>query len=165
MKRLAPFLVVLLLAPASAGASDQFKWPPTPTPLIDWADRVPIPRHPDDPPIDYGMKGDKAPTQTLARDKRWAHVLPPPRYDYKPTVPTHVEVLPWDLVQAICGRGYPAGRGPWGACATVGGKVCIIYWPERRPAGVEVGYEWAPDDILLRHEEGHCNGWPGHHPR
>lgn len=85
-------------------------------------------------------------------------MLPPPEYDFPPTIVVIEHVLTSDRVDTICqeqgapGRdGRPPGPGVhFLGCAIRTGKTCEV---------------WRIDDATIRrHEFGHCNGWPSNHP-
>jgi hypothetical protein len=91
-----------------------------------------------------------APRPALAENRG----LPPVRYDrpYHGRVTTEV-VADRTALRAIC---TSASRDPAvAACARRGsdGTTCHIMIVKR----------WANNKLLLRHELGHCNGWPGDH--
>jgi hypothetical protein len=81
--------------------------------------------------------------------------LPPLRYDRPYEGHLTIEtVANWAALPASC-RGLSVRLV---ACAIRGesvrnGDYCRIYILEH-----------ARSDLVLRHEIGHCNGWPGHHP-
>jgi len=77
-------------------------------------------------------------------------MLPPVEYDrpYKGKLTVH-------YVDPI---GMFFNCGIAGACAYMGGKWCTIYFPTwLKPKS-------AAFNIRMRHEKGHCNGWPPNHP-
>lgn len=82
-------------------------------------------------------------------------VQPPPgRFDF-PAL--HIEVVerPADEVDALC-RALSGYRGTRVilACALPRKARCVVLFP----AGV------SRTSVLFRHEQAHCNGWPGTHP-
>lgn len=90
----------------------------------------------------------------LPQPHAWA---PPARYDHTPRRPMVVREYPRHKVGEICGMltkvradgcALPDWRG-----------TCIVYMPPRASLSPA---RWT---ALLRHERGHCNGWPAHHPR
>jgi hypothetical protein len=87
------------------------------------------------------------------------HVLPPLQYDgpYKGLLTT---VIAKDRAQvrAFCPRTAFPGHAL--ACAYPRETECLIIMPT--DAVLEAA-GWTAD-IVLRHEIGHCNGWPAGHP-
>ncbi len=41
---------------------------------------------------------------------------------------------------------------------------CLMYMPWRDEVIVGIKFDLPSWNTLLRHERGHCNGWPGNHP-
>jgi hypothetical protein len=78
---------------------------------------------------------------------------PPARYDH-PNSHVIVQWKSWQEVQAFCGQFNPAHQSVAG-CAVTGVKPCLIIAYHGSSFG---------DARLLRHEIGHCNGWPKDHP-
>jgi hypothetical protein len=83
--------------------------------------------------------------------------LPPPQFDHVPSIPVIEHVLSSkDIVNATCIPliGKPAEGKMWWGCAIRkmqdGKLVCIV--------------NRIDDQIVKRHEYGHCNGWPANHP-
>lgn len=56
--------------------------------------------------------------------------------------------------------------GVWGHTTGARNGVCVIH---TRPPGTQLWGARPLDkqsmDTLVRHERGHCNGWPSNHPR
>lgn len=78
--------------------------------------------------------------------------LPPARFDYVPRVKPIIMRLPANEIGTYC---RPRAVG----CATnvLAGPHkgrCLVY--------IAIG---PSEDLILRHEYGHCNGWPADHPR
>jgi hypothetical protein len=83
----------------------------------------------------------------------WADwLMPPPRFDYAPKMDTEVRYRTADVFALYCGTNHPKVGG----CAVVKDGVCFI----------TIRQELAKldRDAVLRHENGHCNGWPANHP-
>jgi hypothetical protein len=84
------------------------------------------------------------------------HTLPPPQYDHPPTIPVIEHVLSVKEVTKICAEWLgppPLPHGSWWGCAhrqhQNSQPVCIVYRIDNQ--------------LVRRHELGHCNGWgPGH---
>ena len=74
--------------------------------------------------------------------------LPPRQYDHPYRGRLIIVDVPFAEMQRRCGGGPGHCYG-----YTYGdmGGTCTIYVVSR-------------DRYLIRHEVGHCNGWPGHHP-
>jgi hypothetical protein len=85
-------------------------------------------------------------------------ILPPEEFDRPYDGDLTIRVVP-DLVslQAACGQDKPGMLG----CAWHNSESCVIYLVEDKVMR-ERGYNTG---TLLRHEIGHCNGWPPDHPR
>jgi hypothetical protein len=79
--------------------------------------------------------------------------LPPPQYDKPYGGKLTKRMEPLADIAKLC------GSGKW-ACARVGGNACEIIIPELGGA-----ITLALQNVVVRHEIGHCNGWPGDHPR
>lgn len=90
----------------------------------------------------------------LPQPHAWA---PPARYNHAPRGPMVVREYPRHKVGEICGM-LTKVRADGCAMPNWRGK-CIVYMPPRSSLSPA---RWA---ALLRHERGHCNGWPAHHPR
>jgi hypothetical protein len=80
--------------------------------------------------------------------------LPPPEYDKPYTGKLTKRFAPLADIPKLCG-----GPGKF-ACARVGSDACDIVIAE---LGGTITL--ALQNVLIRHELGHCNGWPGDHPR
>jgi len=83
--------------------------------------------------------------------------LPPPQYDHTPNMPVIERVLSVTEINRICidiiGKETGQGRIWWGCAQTKyqdGKLVCIIHRID--------------NPQVLRHENGHCNGWGPDHP-
>lgn len=68
--------------------------------------------------------------------------VPPPEYDYEPTRPYYVEVLPPEAVKRRC-FGIPI------ACAIPGLRLIVV---SSELSGSLL-------EAVLRHEKAHLNGW------
>jgi hypothetical protein len=86
-------------------------------------------------------------------------VLPPPEYDHHYEGDLTIKLV--DSVEhlAIVCK-WPEVRPNSLGCATVRSDHCIIYLVQDDVAR-ERGWN---NGIILRHELGHCNGWPADHP-
>jgi len=84
-------------------------------------------------------------------------ILPPPEYDRPYDGDLTIRVVPtFEALRVACNVYNPAML----ACARHNAKSCIVYLVEdelMRERGWNTG-------LLLRHEIGHCNGWPSDHP-
>ena len=86
--------------------------------------------------------------------------LPPVRYDhpYPSVIVRHVS--PSEIAR-LCGGPSPALA--WvseaGGCQDWEGSTCIIYIRSPLPP------RYKGERFVIRHETGHCNGWPADHPR
>ncbi|MRX31924.1 hypothetical protein [Aminobacter sp. MDW-2] len=91
---------------------------------------------------------------------------PPARYDHPYTGNLKVRYLPPKDVYRLCAKmlkdangsekgTYPGMRG----CSVLkkGGKRCNVVVVDRT-------WKKATPEAVLRHEIGHCNGWPFEHP-
>lgn len=75
-------------------------------------------------------------------------LLPPPQYDFPPTIPVLEHVLSPQEVQKLCGK--MLGPGIWYGCAwLIKDSICVVIRIK--------------DSDVARHENGHCNGWPPDH--
>ena len=94
-------------------------------------------------------------------------VAPPWQYDYPFTGELTVIYLPSiELVDRVCRMGSRGVKDvPLGyytrACALLqnNGLNCEIIMPHKR---LYTEKAW---NSIMRHEIGHCNGWPGDHPK
>ncbi len=83
------------------------------------------------------------------------YTLPPAIYDHQPNMPVIEHILSHDEVNKACSPLLPPlmNGQQWLGCATrkyEGSKpICIVYRVN--------------NDLVLRHEQGHCNGWPADH--
>ena len=88
-----------------------------------------------------------------------AQFLPPPEFDKPYEGRLYYEIAPnQDYVRKVC----PSFKnpGPALACTICFAGICVIVIvsdEEIRAAGHD-------PDIVRRHEIGHANGWPTHHP-
>lgn len=86
-------------------------------------------------------------------------ILPPPQFDYPPTIPVIEHVMSYADVQAICISQAEIGANAFlvpvlkkngvNGCASIYNGRCFI-WRIK-------------DDEVARHERAHCNGWPSDH--
>src|SRR5262245_38137263 len=82
--------------------------------------------------------------------------LPPPQYDHPVKGPVEVTDIPTEeALRKICGYTQP-GTILIG-CAHVSAELCSVY------LGPIPSWTGITRNINLRHELGHCNGWPGDH--
>ena len=88
---------------------------------------------------------------------------PPPRYDTPYAGDLHTMPRPPAMVAAAC-----AGLFAWAdldiqvsmeqrGCAVYNGRECWVIHIDRDAYGTT-------PEAVLRHEIGHCNGWPANHP-
>jgi hypothetical protein len=109
----------------------------------------PVPKEPSSkllPPI---VNLGKVPTRLVGRK-----ILPPPEYDH------HYDgALKITVAETFAELADFCGRALKNACAKHidGGDRCLVYMIK------EELLQWTRE-IVLRHEIGHCNGWPGDHP-
>jgi len=83
----------------------------------------------------------------------WADwLLPPPRFAHEPKMATEVRYRVADTFALYCGTNHPKVGG----CAIVKDGVCYIT--------IRQELTKVDRDAVLRHENGHCNGWPQNHP-
>jgi hypothetical protein len=76
---------------------------------------------------------------------------PPPQYDHPYRGPVIEQRLSEMQMLLLC-------HGPTPACSWVTKTgVCHIALPANERDGRAIA-------LMRRHETGHCNGWPGHHP-
>lgn len=90
--------------------------------------------------------------------------LPPARYDHPYTGPAIIRQVSMSELAYRC-------HGYWGivtdqiamGCSWFDSDtripICVIYIPTLDEVTLEL------QQRVLRHEIGHCNGWPGNHPR
>jgi hypothetical protein len=108
------------------------------------------PYNPSSPSIGHVMPAPPAP-QTRHP------ILPPVEYDKPYDGDLTIKMVPtFEALRIACNVYNPAML----ACAIHNAKSCVIYLVEdevMRQRGWNTG-------LLLRHEIGHCNGWPGDHP-
>lgn len=98
-----------------------------------------------------------SPALAGSHDSEWN---PPARFDHPYALKMVVKrVSPSQVVQT-CRKlynQYSVGEGTIGCSTFDENAACIIVIPNKR-----VGF--ASPEAVLRHEIGHCNGWPAHHP-
>jgi hypothetical protein len=102
------------------------------------------------PPI---VKLGKVPTKLVG-----TKLLPPPEYDH------HYEgALKIVIVETFTELATFCGNVSSVACARRldGGNRCLVYMIKEELLRARTG---GTQEITLRHEIGHCNGWPGTHP-
>ena len=83
--------------------------------------------------------------------------VPPALYDHPHPDMIVIERSPAEvhrICAAIGGKLTKAGNR-FVACAPIGRAKCAIVIPHHHPQKA----------ALIRHERGHCNGWPANHPR
>jgi hypothetical protein len=86
-------------------------------------------------------------------------VTPPPeRYDFPYPGQVVERILPLEETRKLCEQ---IGVGRYDACAGFitlndGSRACFVVVPENGPD--------ENTDHYIRHEIGHCNGWPAWHP-
>lgn len=78
---------------------------------------------------------------------------PPSRYDYPYPGKLRTFMGPESFIRRNC------GLWAWACTMEPAGGVCTIYIQELGPK-----VNLAGQKALIRHEVGHCNGWPGNHP-
>lgn len=90
--------------------------------------------------------------------------LPPPQYDHPFAGNLTVEVIDWRDVPARCGLRWVNACAMRYLSIGLNGHLdwnsCTIIYPRLNQYGINA------DDFvkLIRHETGHCNGWPNDHP-
>jgi hypothetical protein len=97
-------------------------------------------------------------------------MLPPPEYDHPYSGKLTIIEANWETIQQVCGPIY--ANAPPGAlltgCAHVYPDHCLVYIGEPRTMQTAAllyhTNEKDAHDRILRHEIGHCNGWPLYHP-
>jgi hypothetical protein len=88
-------------------------------------------------------------------------IVPPAEFDHDyPGMLRITRLSSEDAVRAQCpGGNFNYGRA-LGCSFRFGNTVCVVYIAtDELLESVGIDYETA-----LRHERGHCNGWPNHHP-
>jgi hypothetical protein len=75
---------------------------------------------------------------------------PPPAYDHPYAGRMVVDEVPLAKIRRM-------RPGHWAASRFGRGGICIVIIPSDQGARTARN--------TLRHERGHCNGWPHHHPR
>ena len=88
-------------------------------------------------------------------------ILPPPQYDqFYPGRLAIVRLATEDEVRAICSNArWVVSRAM--ACARHWGLTRCDIYIAADDVLAQVGLTF---EVALRHELGHCNGWPAHHP-
>jgi hypothetical protein len=96
--------------------------------------------------------------QTEAQFARARLTLPPPEYDHPYSGKLEIHFLPEKEFVTAC----PSPPGLFRtACTQRYADRCII----RLRPDVDIDkYPFLADVIVVRHEIGHCNGWPPNHP-
>jgi hypothetical protein len=100
------------------------------------------------------------PAHAGPRDGEWA---PPARYDHPYPGALIVHKIPQSQLPAACkalfARHNVSGRafGDIRGCSAQGEKGWEVIT-------IDKTYKKATPDAVLRHETGHCNGWPSDHP-
>lgn len=95
--------------------------------------------------------------------------LPPAQYDHPFAGPLSVEVMDWSKVAGRCGlRGVKACAWRVLVLAPDGKSVkwsCHVVYPRIALSWLDFDGVSPEDEVeLIRHETGHCNGWPNDHP-
>jgi hypothetical protein len=91
-----------------------------------------------------------------ARSGAW---LPPLEYDHPYTGKLHIIRADKNLLLKKCSAPLGLGADQL-ACADPSENECVIFLASNDILEIT---GWS-EEILLRHEIGHCNGWPGNHP-
>jgi len=94
-------------------------------------------------------------------------LLPPVEYDHPYSGDLLIiDDVKWQTLRDNCGPIYRDAPGAafLSGCAHVYPGKCVILIAEQRTISTMAGAHpsWSYDNIL-RHEIGHCNGWPGNH--
>lgn len=91
--------------------------------------------------------------------------LPPARYDHPYPGPVIEWVLPYSEVIRVCKGLRKENLRDLRACIlffpNYKGDRCYVVLPKVGAGGTTQSYQ----DILRRHEIGHCNGWPSIHSK
>lgn len=89
------------------------------------------------------------------------NILPPAEYDIIYDGELVIKRLPLDQLHAVCRQKTIACTHLYGETTWVKSKgKCYIFMAED---DVIIQHHWTPEHAL-RHEIGHCNGWPKDHP-
>jgi len=93
---------------------------------------------------------------------RYFNWLPPVEYDKPYTGELEiVRIATEEEIYNICKGSSRAACAAWGGAGKPAAKCIIFMLPDKQLKAMHHG----PGDALsLRHELGHCNGWPGDHP-
>ncbi|AWC25356.1 hypothetical protein CO731_04851 [Aminobacter sp. MSH1] len=97
------------------------------------------------------------PVLAAREDPEWN---PPARFDFPYPGKMIIRYLPQPKVVEECRRiskGSIDSLTTRGCAKRLSPKVCVVVI-------VEETYKRATPSAVLRHERGHCNGWPGTHP-
>src|SRR5262245_21614901 len=144
--------------------------PPKPAPAVmpnpntesPRADNVPLASRDESSSSSAKLYGPGALLLTMQPADLWALAtirlkqLPPPQYDHPVKGPVEVTDIPTEeALRKICGYTQP-GTILIG-CAHVSAELCSVY------LGPIPSWTGITRNINLRHELGHCNGWPGDH--
>ncbi len=94
---------------------------------------------------------------------------PPARYDHSPTSRVDIVRLSVrDLQKACFNKRYPVATMAGCAKHLKNPDRCVIFVANRPIVNLGLSAIVAPlvtPEMVLRHEMGHCNGWPANHPR
>jgi len=91
---------------------------------------------------------------------------PPARFDHAPTVTVIQHLAPYDQVRSLCNAAFRRyGFEPLvmsyrtNGCAVLSNyaNICEIFIASDPRGGT-------PISAIVRHERGHCAGWPADHP-
>lgn len=74
-------------------------------------------------------------------------VMPPAAYDYPPQQPYLVRTVAEQKIESICGK-HPTN-----------GFVAACAWPELGIIFITEGLDPKVQELILRHERAHLNGW------
>jgi hypothetical protein len=86
-------------------------------------------------------------------------LLPPEEFDYPFTGPVRIQqVNSQNEVRQSCR--IPLGQITALGCAKVVWGTCLIV----KVSDEEIQSYGHDPDVFMRHEHGHCNGWPASHP-
>jgi hypothetical protein len=88
--------------------------------------------------------------------------VPPARFDRAFAGKLTVQEVSAGQVERMCAAAGPRNSGCafWDLGGAGGDRCTIVIAPE-----AELRAKGATRAGVLRHEIGHCNGWPAHHPR
>lgn len=82
---------------------------------------------------------------------------PPAKYDHPYKGKLRVYYLPPKQVVTVCKKLIKSATLEQRGCAVHDDKSCTVIV-------VDKPYKGATPKAVLRHELGHCQGWPSHHP-